>query len=78
MKDLGMVILYCGIGLVLAYLWGIAEVVWQALCSYINDCKEDKENEELDLAERAAAEAVEESMEEAQCVPPEGRISKEL
>jgi len=59
MKELSITFMYFAIGAVLAYLWSIAEVLWQALCSYLNDCEEDKHNEELDRLERERSEALE-------------------
>ncbi|MEE8598515.1 MAG: hypothetical protein V3S69_03200 [Dehalococcoidales bacterium] len=59
MEELLQVGLYCIIGCALAYLWSLAETLWEALCSYLNDCKEDKHNEELDCLERERAEALE-------------------
>jgi len=51
MKEIVMLFVYIGIGCALGYAWAMAEAVWQALCSYINDCEEDKHNEELDSLE---------------------------
>lgn len=49
--DIGEMWLYIMAGLVIVFLWELAPTAWKALCSYFHDRKEDKENDELDIAE---------------------------
>ena len=60
-EDLLMVAFYTAIGCALAYAWSLAEVVWEALRSYLRNREEDKHNEELDRLDRERAEALEEA-----------------
>lgn len=57
MKEVMAGLLVC---LVIGILWDIAEELWKALALFINDRKEDKEDEKLDSLERDTTEVLDE------------------